>query len=189
MRFHDPLLPRAARDEPPHLTELKRAIYESERRRAQGPTFTLGDGTTDRAVYDYLRLAGVDVTTVGNRGLLVTTASRGSWTPIDSSGAGLTFTAAVGSYTRFPIGLVVAQCTVIYPATANGANATIGGLPYTLGSSNAVAACYCTDATATNALGAATTTLVALIAAGGAAARTNAQLSTDTIAFTLIYET
>lgn len=187
MRFHDPALP-VVREEPHYFRELKRALYESERRRAQSPTFTLGDGTTDRAVYDYLKFAGVDVTTLGGNGIVVTTASKGSWTPIDSSGASLSLTAA-GSYVRFPIGLVVAQCTVIYPTTASGANAIIGGLPYTIGASNAVAACYCTDATATHALGSANTTLIPLIAAGGAAARTNAQLSTDTIAFTLIYET
>lgn len=189
MRFHDPFLPKSAPDEPRQLTELKRAIYEAERRRARSPTFTLGDGTTDRSVYDYLKFAGTDVTTVGSDGLLVTTASKGTWTPVDSSGAGLTFTTAIGSYVRLPIGLIVAQCSVIYPITASGANAVIGGLPYALGSSNAAAATYCTDATATNAIGAATTSLIGLYAAGGAAARTNAQLSTDSVAFTLIYET
>lgn len=188
MRFHDPHLP-IVRDEPQHLKELKRAIYEMERRRPRTPTLTIGDGTTNFSLFDYLQFAGASLSTIGSDGQKVTVAERGTWTPIDSSGASLSFTAAVGSYTYFPIGLVVAQCTVVYPATASGASATIGGLPFTVGASNAVAACYCTDATATNALAAATTTLVPLIAAGGAAARTNASLSTDTIAFTVIYET
>lgn len=188
MRFHDPLLP-VVREEPHHFRELKRALYESERRRAQEPTFTLGDGTTDRAVYDYLKFAGVDVTTLGSNGVVVTAATKSTWTPIDSSGAGLTFTAAIGSYVRFPIGLVVAQCTVIYPATASGAAAIIGGLPFTVGSSNAAGAAYTTCATATTALASATTTLVALVNAAGAAAITNAQMTGKTISFTVAYET
>lgn len=57
---------------------------------------------------------------------------EGTWTPTDASGAGLTFTTATGLYTK--IGrLVVATFRVIYPVTANGSNAIIGGLPFASG--------------------------------------------------------
>lgn len=111
-----------------------------------------------------------------------------TWTPADGSGAALSFAVAVGSYTK--IGrMVIAQCTVVYPATADGSNAVISGLPFTVGSSNAAGATYTTCATATTALASATTTLVALVNAAGAAAITNAQMSGKTIAFTVTYET
>lgn len=59
---------------------------------------------------------------------------EGSWTPVDSSGAGLSFSTATGVYTK--IGrLVVAPGTVAYPATASGANIKIGGLPFTCSAS------------------------------------------------------
>ena len=55
---------------------------------------------------------------------------EGTWTPNDASGAGLTFSTAFGTYTK--IGRTVhAFFVVIYPATANGAAAVMGGLPFT----------------------------------------------------------
>jgi len=54
---------------------------------------------------------------------------EGNWTPADGSGAGLAFVAATGRYTK--IGRAVAiTCDIAYPATANGANALIIGLPF-----------------------------------------------------------
>ena len=56
---------------------------------------------------------------------------EGPWTPTDGSGAGLTFTSASGSYTK--IGrLVHVFGFVQYPSTANGNNATIASLPFTV---------------------------------------------------------
>lgn len=58
--------------------------------------------------------------------------AEGTWTPIDSSGATLSFAAASGRYTK--IGRhVFWQAFVTYPATANGSNAVIGGLPFSVG--------------------------------------------------------
>lgn len=55
---------------------------------------------------------------------------EGTWTPIDSSGAGLTFTASSGSYTK--VGrMVMATGYVNFPVTANGSGNKIGGLPFT----------------------------------------------------------
>lgn len=57
------------------------------------------------------------------------TQLSGVFTPTDASGAGLSFTSATGSYVRIGSMVYVAM-TVIYPTTANGANAAIGGLPF-----------------------------------------------------------
>jgi hypothetical protein len=58
---------------------------------------------------------------------------EGIWTPIDSSGAGLTFTSVQGTYTK--VGrLVSAICRLNYPSTVSTNNAVIGGLPFAAGS-------------------------------------------------------
>lgn len=55
---------------------------------------------------------------------------EGTWTPIDSSGASLSFTNPQGRYTK--IGrLVHVSATLTFPTTANGSATLIGGLPYT----------------------------------------------------------
>ncbi len=55
---------------------------------------------------------------------------EGTWTPTDASGAGLTFTVSKTTYTR--IGNVVTVTGIItWPATASGAAAQVGGLPFT----------------------------------------------------------
>lgn len=59
---------------------------------------------------------------------------EGTWTPNDASGASLSFSAAAGRYTK--VGrMVFFQMLVQYPSTANGNNAAIGGLPFTIGGS------------------------------------------------------
>lgn len=115
--------------------------------------------------------------------------STGRWTPIDSSGASLSFTDAVGTWVK--IGeLVIATCAVVYPANASGANAVIGGLPYPINAFNSPTVIYTTDPTGTTlAFGVASSTVCALVLGAGGAARTNAQMSTDTVVFTLVYET
>lgn len=55
---------------------------------------------------------------------------EGAWTPIDSSGAGLSLTVANATYVK--VGrLVIANFAIVYPATANPATARVGGLPFT----------------------------------------------------------
>lgn len=54
---------------------------------------------------------------------------EGTWTPVDGSGASLTFSIAEGHYTR--IGrLVTLFFTVEYPVNANASAGRIGGLPF-----------------------------------------------------------
>lgn len=56
--------------------------------------------------------------------------ASGTYTPVDVSAGGLTFTSAVGTYVK--IGkLVHLFFAIVYPTTASTANAEIGGFPYT----------------------------------------------------------
>ncbi|MCA1841465.1 MAG: hypothetical protein LC723_14270 [Actinobacteria bacterium] len=57
---------------------------------------------------------------------------EGTWTPTDASGAGLAF--AVGSARYTKVGRLVSACfDLLYPATASGASAIVGSLPFTVG--------------------------------------------------------
>lgn len=114
--------------------------------------------------------------------------SEGSWTPTDASGAGLSFSAATGGYTK--IGrMVFAYGQVTYPSTADASNAKIGGLPF-----SSIAGAYGRQCQ----IGARSeTTLAALqLAAGGTTFDlvnsagnpiTNATMSTDLLWFIAIY--
>jgi hypothetical protein len=54
---------------------------------------------------------------------------EGTWTPVDGSGASLTFTNVAGVYTK--VGRVVTcQFNINYPSTANGSMSSILGLPF-----------------------------------------------------------
>jgi hypothetical protein len=53
----------------------------------------------------------------------------GTWTPTDGSGAGLTFSVALGTYTKIG-NMVYAAFHVVYPITASGSSAIIAGLPF-----------------------------------------------------------
>jgi hypothetical protein len=55
-------------------------------------------------------------------------ATAGVWTPIDTSGAGLTLTVTSARYWRYDK-LVMVTLQVAFPANSNGLPAFIGGLP------------------------------------------------------------
>jgi hypothetical protein len=60
---------------------------------------------------------------------------EGTWTPIDGSGAGLTYSSATGNYTK--VGRTVTVVfNVVYPSTASASAARIGGLPFTAANIN-----------------------------------------------------
>ena len=70
---------------------------------------------------------------------------EGTWTPVDASGAGITFTTATGYYTR--IGQVVTgSFRVTYASgSVSAAQAAIGGLPFTVkntDTNNCFVGCY-----------------------------------------------
>jgi hypothetical protein len=69
---------------------------------------------------------------------------EGTWTPVDGSGASLSFTGASGTYTK--IGrLVTVIGTTTYPTTASGAVTNIAGLPFTLAATMYPTAAAMTD--------------------------------------------
>lgn len=113
-------------------------------------------------------------------------AVRGTWTPSDVSGAGLTFASTTASYTKID-NVVFASAAIQYPVTANGAAVKIGGLPFTVGGVPGAAPVQFTNSTLTI-LGYAreNSTQVELFNTGGGAI-TNAQLSNFFIEFTTVY--
>lgn len=60
---------------------------------------------------------------------------EGTWTPVDASGAGLTFSGASGYYTKTG-NIVTAMGTLTFPATASALGLSIGGLPFAVASNN-----------------------------------------------------
>ncbi len=107
---------------------------------------------------------------------------EGSWTPIDSSGAALSFASATGEYTRTGRRFD-ASFAVTYPATADGSAATIGGLPFTTANASPARAGFITYVNTTTAafiLPAANGTTFTVNTSGGGST-TNANLSTATI--------
>jgi hypothetical protein len=141
---------------------------------------------------------GIKLPTAPGNGDLTTLDcyEEGTWTPVDRSGAALTFTAVSGSYTR--IGrTVVAQCTLTYPSTANAsdasfslpiamttANTNFGGA--TIGLAGALAKNNVTALIKTGATPA-TDSRIALITYNGAGTVTNANMSLVTIAVSVCY--
>ena len=62
---------------------------------------------------------------------------EGSWTPVDSSGASLSFSNTSGNCHYTKIGrIVVASFRINYPSTSNTTGTKIGGLPFNVVSSN-----------------------------------------------------
>jgi hypothetical protein len=119
---------------------------------------------------------------------LLSDYEEGTWTPVDGSGAGLSFTNTLGTYTK--IGRQV-RCnfSVLYPSTANGSTAQIGGLPFTaatlaVGGTNSGPVGYCTFG-ALNLNGGAGTVFQLSTPAG--ADITNASMSGKALRATYIY--
>jgi hypothetical protein len=113
---------------------------------------------------------------------------EGTWTPTDASGAGLTFAAASGNYTR--MGNVVFLFGFIqYPVTASSDTATIGGLPFTASSSASATqgAVTYTQVATVRSIGVqpSNTTAVVYTLAGGVA--TNADMGNTALYFNATY--
>ncbi len=113
---------------------------------------------------------------------------EGAWTPIDASGASLTFSTANGTYEK--IGrTVIARGIVIYPSTVDASQAVIGGLPYTVANADNARQGFLsltTEATATSVRPNNNATTFPIRGAG-AAGVTNATMSTDQVFFTILY--
>lgn len=71
----------------------------------------------------------VSGTNTGDQDLTAITPVTGTFTPIDVSGATLTFTNASGRYSKIGT-TVIANLNLIYPTTTDASLAKIGGLPF-----------------------------------------------------------
>lgn len=86
----------------------------------RNPTFN--EVTVDGGIY------------IGNNsnGSLLDDYEEGTWTPVDGSGAGLTFSSATGTYTK--IGNTVrVTASFAYPSNTDSSNTLVSGLPFTAG--------------------------------------------------------
>lgn len=111
--------------------------------------------------------------------------TSGSWTPVDSSGAGLSFTGTSGSYVRIG-NLVIAVCGLTYPATVSGATAVVGGLPFASATNQGGIANYSTVATLSRiSANASATTFQFYTSTAGAI--TNANMTGSVNIFQIIY--
>jgi hypothetical protein len=134
---------------------------------------------------------GIDFSATPGTGTseLLNDYEEGTWTPIDSSGAGLTLTVANATYTK--VGrLVTANFAIVYPSTASVSTCRVGGLPFT---SRSGAFSY-PMVVSTNQTGICKTGLVDdanttfLLVDTTSAALTNVQMSTLFLRGTVIYE-
>lgn len=136
---------------------------------------------------------GIDFSATPGTGTseLLADYEEGTWTPIDASGAGLTFTSVSGRYTK--VGrMVVAQCNFTFPATASASTIAIGGLPFTLSSSQANRQGFISYKNAASTVGdtllpSASSTIFEVRSAGGGN-RTNAEYSGAILIATCVYE-
>jgi hypothetical protein len=106
-----------------------------------------------------------------------------SWTPVDASGAGLTFTSVNAQYTQIG-NLVTAYGTLTYPTTTSASNATIT-LP-TLVPNQPYAAVFGTTVN-TSFIKAVPNTTTATIGANTGVPATNSALSARVITFMISY--
>ena len=113
---------------------------------------------------------------------------EGNWTPTDASGAGLTFTVTYAKYVRTGRQVVV-NMFIVFPGTASAAQATIGGLPFNVGSNNYPPPSFASNSgTALSAIANAGAKTVALgTAASYSVAVTNATMSGRNLLMSLTY--
>ena len=133
-------------------------------------------------------LGAATATSINFGGSTLSAYATGSWTPIDGSGASLSFTLATGSYIKIG-NLVWASCQVTYPSTANASQAIIGGLPFATGSTlekQGGNVCYTTSATMQHILTTASNTIFTLFTAAGGSV-TNATMSGVASYFQIVY--
>lgn len=115
---------------------------------------------------------------------------EGLWTPVDNSGAGLTFVSTTGNYVKIGRTVFIDGQTD-YPVTANGAAVSIAGLPFTVAGGNApLSIGYNNSAVAAAAYAAVFTNQIQIVLnPGSGVGVTNAQLSGKILVFGGFYRT
>jgi hypothetical protein len=118
---------------------------------------------------------------------------EGTWTPVDGSGASLSFTDTSGNCFYTKVGNVVTACFIVtYPSTASGSFARIGGLPFTskTTTSNPQGGFFTEQsfsAGATISISSNATSFI-ILTSGVVAIATNANLSTKTLKGVVVYQ-
>lgn len=100
----------------------------------------------------------------------------GSWTPVDASGAGLALTVSQAKYFKLQDKVFVVQCDITWPTTANGSNASIGGMPAIPNNAYSGSVSYSTVGTWSGGVTSSTTATFGLYDTAGVP-RTNAAMS------------
>jgi hypothetical protein len=145
------------------------------------PSFTGIVTTAGQIKFPAAQNASADVNTLDDY-------EEGTWTPIDTSGAALAFTGVVGVYNKTG-NKVTAFFDLTYPTTASGANAQVGGLPFTSANnamSNAAAIGYKTVAAVSAISGPPNATTFSIFSTTGVPL-TNLQMTGGRIVGTVIY--
>ena len=112
---------------------------------------------------------------------------RGTWTPADASGAGLTFTVAGAVWVRSGHQVTI-TANVIWPGTANGAGAKLSGIPFANEQQYSVTIGYTTFGSADLRILLDLAGHLTFYNSSGAAV-TNTQMSTRTVVLTVTYRT
>ena len=137
---------------------------------------------------------GIDFSATPGTGTseLLADYEEGNWTPIDSSGAGLVLSVTSAIYTK--IGRqVTCWANLAYPATASGASAVIGGLPFASnatfggGAIQGVFAARTFIITSSGLYGGSSATTMNIDKNNGAAVATNLDLSASAMYFVVNY--
>jgi hypothetical protein len=148
-----------------------------------------GFASTGLRTFSRLAAMGNLLTSAGALGQKSPAVANGVWTPIDGSGAGLSFTGTSGDW--FRVGeMVVAYGTATYPTTANASSAKIGGLPFTIensGQNRATGIVTVTTKSTVTQLYPEQNTTNAPFLTSAASAATNADCSDGIFAFMFIY--
>lgn len=98
------------------------------------PSTRYGDQTiVDGSIIIGTSGKGIDFSATGHAAgmtsKLLDDYEEGTWTPVDTSSAGLIFASALGIYKK--VGRIIyVSCAIVFPTTANGSNVSIGGLPF-----------------------------------------------------------
>ena len=133
---------------------------------------------------------GIDFSATPGTGTseLLSDYEEGTWSPIDSSGAGLTFTVTYAKYVRVGKAVTV-NMFITFPSTASAAAATIGGLPFSVGSNNYPPVTFANNSgTALSGFAnAAATTFIIATAANYSASVSNVVLSGRVVVASLTY--
>lgn len=155
-----------------------------------GPGFVLNNWCAKAITVDAALLATGTVLKSGNTegGAWVPPYLGGTWVPVDASGAGLAFTVGQAKYFKLQDKVFVVQCDITWPTTANGANASVGGMPGIPNNAYSGSISYSTVGTLSGGVTSASTATFGLYDAAGVP-RTNAAMSGKRIIATFTFAT